>query len=501
MTRPCAVPIPVNGPFVSVIVPVLNDAEALRGLLADLPPSAAVQVVVVLGAPPDDRIRGLQASRRDVRWVESPAGRAVQMNRGAALATGRWLLFLHADVRLPDDWVGHIRRLEPTTDIVGGSFRFTLASSHPMARVIEAGVALRVRWLGLPYGDQALFVRRDVFDAVGGYRDLALMEDVDLVRRVGRRGRLAHQNAPVRVSARRWETDGWVRRTAGNLGIWLLFSMGVGTERLASWYYPARAAGGESTPERRRRPTPQAPVRVAVVIPALNEVDAIGSVLRAIPAGAHRVVVADNGSTDGTPERARAEGAVVVSEPRRGYGRACQAGLRAVTDADVIVFLDADFSDYPEDMTRLVDPILEGRADFVMGMRHGVGRPAHARLGTTACVTAINRLWGVRYQDLGPFRAIRRTALDRLDMRDETWGWTIEMQIKAAEVGLAVLEVPVRQRDRIGQSKISGTVRGTVRAASRMLATIVALRLSRRRRLRARHAREDECVGPGRGRE
>lgn len=470
-----------TGPWVSVIVPVLNDTDALECLLADLSPSGAVQIVVVLGAPPDDRLRRLQAIRPDVDWVESSAGRAVQMNHGAKLARGRWVLFLHADVRLPRDWVDAIRCLEPS-EIVGGSFRFTLDSSHPMARVIEAGVAARVRWLSLPYGDQALFVRRDAFEAMAGYRHLALMEDVDLVGRLRRRGRLAHLTAPVLVSARRWESDGWVRRSAANLGLWLLYSLGVPTERLAELYYPRRAVAAGPANAAASRPALDETDRVAVVIPALNEVDAIALVLRAIPDGVHRVVVADNGSSDGTAARAREAGAVVVSEPRRGYGRACRAGLRAVTDAGIVVFLDADFSDYPEDMARLVRPIAEGRADVALSRRDGLGRPLHARLGTAMCVAAINWFWGTQYHDLGPFRAIRRTALDQLDMRDETWGWTIEMQVKVAEAGLRVIEVPVRQRDRIGQSKISGTVIGTVRAASRMLTTIVTLRLSRSRR-------------------
>ena len=224
---------------------------------------------------------------------------------------------------------------------------------------------------------------------------------------------------------------------------------------------------------------------IAVIIPALNEEAAIPVVLAQVPPLASSVTVVDNGSTDATAARAAAAGARVVREPRRGYGRACLAGLQVNRQADVIVFLDADLSDFPEEMQQLVDPILRNDADFVLGTRVGVERPAHARLGTDLCVGLINRLWGTTYHDLGPFRAIRRDALDRLQMRDQTWGWTIEMQVKAAEAGLRVLEVPVRQRDRVGRSKISGTVVGTFRAGFRMLSTIGHLWWTRTSRHRA----------------
>jgi glycosyltransferase involved in cell wall biosynthesis len=221
---------------------------------------------------------------------------------------------------------------------------------------------------------------------------------------------------------------------------------------------------------------------LAIIMPALNEEEAIGEVLRHLPVPAAAVTVVDNGSTDATAERAEAAGARVVREPRRGYGRACLAGLRATRDAETVVFLDADFSDDPADLVRLLAPIERGEADFVLGARPPGSRPWHARLGTALCVALINRLWGCRYTDLGPFRAIRRNALDRLGMMDQTWGWTIEMQVKAAEAGLRCLEIPVSYRDRIGQSKISGTLTGTVRAGGRMLAIVAMLWWTRRRR-------------------
>ena len=227
---------------------------------------------------------------------------------------------------------------------------------------------------------------------------------------------------------------------------------------------------------------------VGVVMPALNEEAAIEAVLAEIPATVTTVVVADNGSTDATAARARGAGATVVSAPRRGYGRACLAALRAIGDVDIVVFLDADRSDYPEEIHRLIAPIVEETADLVMGVRGGAGRPLTARIGTGLCVRLINALWGTRYRDLGPFRAIRHSSLASLGMTDQTWGWTIEMQVKAAELGLRMLEVPIRQRPRIGQSKISGTVTGTMYAGARMLVTIASLRWTRRERHAKSHA-------------
>ncbi|MEI6668268.1 MAG: glycosyltransferase family 2 protein [Acidobacteriota bacterium] len=223
---------------------------------------------------------------------------------------------------------------------------------------------------------------------------------------------------------------------------------------------------------------------VWVIIPALNEEASIGRVLAHLPIAAARAIVVDNGSTDQTAAAAEAAGARVIREPRRGYGAACLAGLDACGDADIIAFLDADFSEEPEQLTELLAPIHAGQADLVIGTRVGSGRPWHALAGTRFCVGAINLIWGTRYTDLGPFRAISAPALRALEMADRTWGWTIEMQVKAAERGLRTMELPVRTRPRIGQSKISGTVAGTLKAATRMLAMIVELWLTRHRRMR-----------------
>ncbi len=222
--------------------------------------------------------------------------------------------------------------------------------------------------------------------------------------------------------------------------------------------------------------------KIAVIIPALNEESAIGRVLSAIPDWVDDVIVADNGSTDRTAELARAQGAQVVCEPRRGYGAACLAGLARLDDQDIIVFLDGDYSDYPEDMDRLVDPIIDDRADFVIGSRaRGEREPGaltvQARFGNWLACTLIGWLWKVRYTDLGPFRAIRHSTLRALGMRDRDYGWTVEMQIKAARKGIRILEVPVRYRRRIGRSKVSGTLKGIVGAGVKIISTILVAAL------------------------
>jgi len=221
-----------------------------------------------------------------------------------------------------------------------------------------------------------------------------------------------------------------------------------------------------------------APSHIVVIIPALDEEQAIGDVVGAIPPVVHEVIVVDNGSRDHTAEVARAAGATVVAEPRRGYGQACQTGIAAAGGADVVVFLDGDGSDEPGQLTEIVAPILEGRADLVIGSR-SLGRrapgaqPWHAVLGTRLCVGLMNLLTGARATDLGPFRAVSAEALRRLEMRDRDYGWTVEMQVKAARAGLRVVEVPVDYRPRVGKSKVSGTLRGTFGAGTKIIATIL----------------------------
>jgi glycosyltransferase involved in cell wall biosynthesis len=216
---------------------------------------------------------------------------------------------------------------------------------------------------------------------------------------------------------------------------------------------------------------------IGVVIPALNEADAIGRVVADIPAWVDRIVVADNGSKDGTGDVARKAGAVVVRENEPGYGAACLAGIRELGPIDVVVFLDGDYSDHPEDMADLVDPILAGSHDFVIGSRATGAREAGSLtpqqlFGNWLATTLIRRIWGASYTDLGPFRAIRATSLTTLAMADRNYGWTVEMQIKAAEHNLRSHEVPVRYRCRIGVSKVSGTINGSVKAGYKILSII-----------------------------
>jgi hypothetical protein len=224
---------------------------------------------------------------------------------------------------------------------------------------------------------------------------------------------------------------------------------------------------------------------VGVIIPALNEEHALPQVLAELPASVDELVVVDNGSTDRTAEVARRAGATVVVEPQRGYGAACLRGLAMLGPHDVVVFVDGDHSDYPEELPRLVQPIAAGEADFVLGsrlqgQREAGAMPPQAVWGNRLACFLMGWLFGVRYSDLGPFRAIRREALERLGMCDRNFGWTVEMQIKAARAGLRICEVPVRYRRRVGQSKISGTVSGTIKAGAKILYTIFRYSFIRR---------------------
>ncbi|HEY0369838.1 MAG TPA: glycosyltransferase family 2 protein [Chthoniobacterales bacterium] len=225
---------------------------------------------------------------------------------------------------------------------------------------------------------------------------------------------------------------------------------------------------------------------VSVVIPALNEEEPIGDVVRAcLTTGLpDEVIVVDNGSTDGTAERAREAGARIVTAPR-GYGRACAAGVRAAA-GDIIVFLDGDGSDCPELMEGLVRPIIEDTADFVIGSRTRGEREkgsmnAQQIFAGYLAGWLIRPLYHVKYTDMCPFRAIRRDTLESLGMKEETYGWNLEMQMRAARAGLRVLEIPVNHRCRTGgESKVSGTLRGTFVAGTRILATLFRVAFERR---------------------
>lgn len=220
--------------------------------------------------------------------------------------------------------------------------------------------------------------------------------------------------------------------------------------------------------------------RIDVLIPALNEQKSIAQVIDALPDEIVRhVIVVDNGSRDATAEVARNAGARVVSEPQRGYGAACLRGLRHLAEdpPEIVVFLDADFSDHPEELLQVIAPILHGGVDLVIGSRTlGKSEPGallpQAIFGNWLACTLMSALFGYQFSDLGPFRAIRWQSLEACEMRDEDFGWTVEMQIRAAKLGLSACEVPVSYRKRIGISKVSGTVKGSVLAGHKILDTI-----------------------------
>jgi len=221
--------------------------------------------------------------------------------------------------------------------------------------------------------------------------------------------------------------------------------------------------------------------KVAVIMPALNEAEAIGPVLAGIDRSlADWVIVGDNGSSDDTAAVAEAAGALVIAEPRRGYGSACMKALTLVPEADILVYLDADGSDDPTEMESLLRPLLNDGADVVIGSRvlgaqeSGALTPLQV-FGNALTCTLVRWLWGVSYTDLGPFRAIWRRCFDELEMCDPDFGWTIEMQVKAAQRGYKVREVPVTYRVRqAGQSKVSGTLAGSFGAGRRILGYVLA---------------------------
>ncbi|GAB3564833.1 glycosyltransferase family 2 protein [Spirosoma luteolum] len=221
---------------------------------------------------------------------------------------------------------------------------------------------------------------------------------------------------------------------------------------------------------------------IVVIIPAFNEENSVGHVVRDIPATlVDEIIVVNNNSNDQTAVQAARAGATVLNEPIQGYGRACLTGIAYAASLSpqpaIAVFLDADYSDYPGEMVQLIEPILKGEVDMVIGSR-ALGKRERGSMtpqqvfGNWLATTLLRWLYAVHYTDLGPFRAIRFSSLLALDMQDKTYGWTVEMQLKAARNRLRIMEVPVSYRRRIGFSKISGTVKGTVLAGYKIITTI-----------------------------
>jgi len=218
-------------------------------------------------------------------------------------------------------------------------------------------------------------------------------------------------------------------------------------------------------------------MRIVMIIPALDEAGAIGGVVQAVPrALVQDVIVVDNGSQDGTAQVAEAAGATVILEPQRGYGSACLAGALAAHHADVLVFLDGDGSDDPAEISRVLQPILAGQADVVLGSRIA-GQGDHSgltpqqRVGNCVVTSLVRLLYGLALTDIGPFRAITWPAFQTLGMQHKTYGWPVEMVVKAAKKGYRIVEVPVSCHKRIGRSKVSGTVKGSLLAGYHLLRT------------------------------
>ncbi len=221
-------------------------------------------------------------------------------------------------------------------------------------------------------------------------------------------------------------------------------------------------------------------MKIAVIIPAYNEEKSIGKIIAEIPRDiVNEVIVVNNNSTDKTAENAVKAGATVLYESFQGYGAACLKGIDYCRSKsyEIIVFMDGDYSDYPEEIKLLVNPIINEKYDFVLGSRV-IGKrekgalPFQSRIGSIIAGFLMNLFWGVKYTDLGPFRAIKFDKLLNLDMQDKWYGWTVEMQIKAAQQKLKIIELPVQYRKRIGQSKVTGTVKGTIMASFIIMKTI-----------------------------
>ncbi len=222
---------------------------------------------------------------------------------------------------------------------------------------------------------------------------------------------------------------------------------------------------------------------ITVIIPALDEEESIVSVIHDLPDCVDQVLVVDNASRDATAVRAEQAGARVVEEPQKGYGKACLTGISVAGDTDILAFIDGDYSDYPEDLAKLLKPVAHDHCDLAIGCRQeDRNAPGslfrHQKWGTQMACRAIRLLHGFRYEDLGPMRCLNKSTLTKLQVEDESFGWTAEMQLKASRAGATILQAPVRYRPRVGKSKVSGTLRGSLMAGYRIFYWIIRLAVS-----------------------
>jgi rSAM/selenodomain-associated transferase 2/rSAM/selenodomain-associated transferase 1 len=289
---------------VSVVIPVWRDTEPLLTLLAHLPARPEADVIVAAAREESAEVKAAVRGRPDVRVVEAGRGRGVQMNAGARAAAGTWLLFLHADSHLPPEALDEIVSLTSDHQTVGGSFRFALDAAGWRPRLMEWGTAQRTRWFRLPYGDQGIFVRRVVFEQLGGYHRAPLMEDVDLVRRLRPLGRLHRSGLKIVTSARRWHRDGWFRRMGANWLLMILYGMGVDPRRLARRYEGrsrsvvavlarAPSSGGKSRLFQSLGIEPDLSLRKALLMDTIAAVERVPGVDRAVvytPAGSRKEI-------------------------------------------------------------------------------------------------------------------------------------------------------------------------------------------------------------------
>ena len=407
----------------SIVIPVWRDEEALTRSLHALrdPPEVDIIVACALGEEP--RYERLRQAYPAVRWVAAPRGRASQMNAGAAMAAGRWILFLHADSKLPSGWLEVIAQAEQSPRTVAGAFRLALDSPDPRARIVEAGVRLRVALLALPYGDQALFVRRRAFHAMGGYRDLPLMEDVDFVQRVKRVGRLMTSPAAVRTSARRWERDGWARRSAQNASLATRFLLGASPARLAQRYFGRKGAavvmmarapwtGGKSRIGMAADPSAHADLRHALFRDTLDvatSVPGVDHIIACEPAAeCERMREAVGSAVDVIPQR----GDDLGERMAHAFEDVFRLGIESV------VLVGSDLPDLPSQHIREALAVLRGHPNrIVIGPATDGG---YYLIGMNGPHAAIFRgiEWGTERALEGTLRAAKALNLQVVSVRE-----------------------------------------------------------------------------------